>query len=656
MEATCPESSRSTGPAPLRLSGAALVATYAIGLGLALAMETLRQVAAYETAVAEQRAYWPGYFMDSTFWTLMLAALPLFWLARPFLDVLYRVGCWMLRVLGWLGRSDAAFGAVAFLLPVAIGLAVRAHYFGAFAPEDIYIHDEASYLFQANTFLDLRLYYPSPAMAEHFDWFHIINQGKMASRYSPGTGLVLMPFVALGAPWLAHVLGSGVVGLLVFLIGLELGDRRAARLGALLCALAPAVLTFGQILEAHIPTAVWLLVGVLYFLRTLRGPSMRNPALAGVGLGMALLTRPLTAVGLAGLPAAWLVIQVLLGRVPRGWAKLGAMTAPVALSLGLQGLYNAALTGDPLYPPYLLYTDTYSPRHRYGFYNVTRAKQEEARNPQAFARRDLQDKFVDYDRWADDVRPLPDAYYRFFESPLLVARSVGGLPSGPTLTDAFYEPAVPVKKLRMRVMGMCRGVLGTVAGATVLVGLLLSLGRLSRADRLMLAGIFGLHAIHLPFAFEGVDWVGYVFESAPLLCLAAARLAVGLGDWAIQRGRRWLVVWLAMGLAGLTAENHASWLPSRFDEIALTRDYYKGMREHLDRSGVKAPALVFIRPGKRHLHRSLVFNLHGPSEPVLRAWHTDPMSDLFCAMRHRDRRSYLLDEDTGQIRPLVSPR
>ena len=57
-------------------------------------------------------------------------------------------------------------------------------------------HDEFSYQFQAKTFLAGRLSFPSFApMPELFDQMHVLNEGRFASRYFPGAGLWLAPFV-----------------------------------------------------------------------------------------------------------------------------------------------------------------------------------------------------------------------------------------------------------------------------------------------------------------------------------------------------------------------------------------------------------------------------------------------------------------------------
>ena len=63
-------------------------------------------------------------------------------------------------------------------------------------------HDEYSYLFQARTLLAGRFSFPgSTVQPELFDQMHVLNEGRMASRYYPGTGIWLAPFVALGHPY-----------------------------------------------------------------------------------------------------------------------------------------------------------------------------------------------------------------------------------------------------------------------------------------------------------------------------------------------------------------------------------------------------------------------------------------------------------------------
>src|SRR5438552_3811289 len=65
-------------------------------------------------------------------------------------------------------------------------------------------HDEYSYLFQAETFLAGRVWFPSHEGARLFDQMHVLNEGRFASRYFPGTGSWMAPFVAAGHPYWGH--------------------------------------------------------------------------------------------------------------------------------------------------------------------------------------------------------------------------------------------------------------------------------------------------------------------------------------------------------------------------------------------------------------------------------------------------------------------
>src|SRR5207237_6153132 len=84
-------------------------------------------------------------------------------------------------------------------------------------------HDEYSYLFQAETFLAGRVSFPSHEAARLFDQMHVVNEGRFASRYFPGTGLWMAPFVALGHPYWGPWLAGALCAVLMFWFGRGLG-------------------------------------------------------------------------------------------------------------------------------------------------------------------------------------------------------------------------------------------------------------------------------------------------------------------------------------------------------------------------------------------------------------------------------------------------
>jgi hypothetical protein len=145
---------------------------------------------------------------------------------------------------------------------------------------------------------------------------------------------------------------------------------------------------------------------------------------------------------------------------------------------GLSALlaYNSAITGSPWVSPYQLYTDTYTPRHVYGFHNVTRGEQH------------LGPKVLEnYDVWAEELTPT------------LAARNVG-----------------------RRIVASFRWTLGIVPITAALLVLLLSRRTWTKGVLLITAAIVSLHVVHIPYWFEGMMGWHYVLESAPLLVLLVA--------------------------------------------------------------------------------------------------------------------------------------
>ena len=189
-------------------------------------------------------------------------------------------------------------------LAVSLGVASR---FDHLPPA---YHDEYSYLFQAQTFLAGRVSFPSHEAPHLFDQMHVLNEGRFASRYFPGAGLWMAPFVACGHPWWGHWLAGAICAVLMFWIGRELAGDTAGLIAGLFTALSPGMALFSNLLLAHQPALVGLGVFVLAVLRMERSCSAGWGAAAGTGLAFATLCRPMTAAGVAlpfGLCLLWWV-------------------------------------------------------------------------------------------------------------------------------------------------------------------------------------------------------------------------------------------------------------------------------------------------------------------------------------------------------------
>ena len=92
-------------------------------------------------------------------------------------------------------RLLGAISLALFVLSVGMTWAIGRE----FAEMPPAFHDEYSYIFQAKTFLAGRAYFTPHSHSEFFDQMHVLNDdGVFASRYFPGVGLWLAPWVAIG--------------------------------------------------------------------------------------------------------------------------------------------------------------------------------------------------------------------------------------------------------------------------------------------------------------------------------------------------------------------------------------------------------------------------------------------------------------------------
>jgi hypothetical protein len=167
------------------------------------------------------------------------------------------------------------------------------------------------------------------------------------SQYPPGFVALLVPFVWLGAPWLA---GPVLIGVTVFGAGmlahrLFADDRVAARLATLLVAASPFFIFLGASLMNHVATAACVCLGGFLLVRAWQEqPLWSLPA--GALFALSLATRPLStlafaAVFLAGVPLLWpaprkRVIAVGL------WGSLGVLPVVAAWLV-----YNSHFFGSP---------------------------------------------------------------------------------------------------------------------------------------------------------------------------------------------------------------------------------------------------------------------------------------------------------------------
>lgn len=608
-------------------------------MGVVLPREILRWRVAAKDDVSYVFSHWDR---ETTPVLCLLVLFPLFWIVRgPFLNLSKSTReFWWVRfgadsgpsrasalnaklqrkIMGWAwllalvcGWSGWFVAAEVGELPVANNNAGQPVTLRELPPG---IHDEYSYRFQAWTILSGRLAFPSSERRpELFNQMHVLNDdGRFASRYLPGTGLWMAPFLAMGNPYLGWWVANGLIAFFIFWAGRELGGNGVGFVAGLLTGVSPGMVDFSQTLLAHHPTLVGLSLFLWQFLRLMRTNSLWSAMLAGAGLAFAMLGRPMTAAAF-GLPfGIWLIAwlfkrqkaevesenencriiafrQRLLTVLMVGW--------PVLVGVGVIAVYNHATTGSPLVMSYQKYTDIYSPRHVYGFNNVERGEQK------------LGPKVIDdYDRWAQNLTP----------------------------TLAF-------KNGRLRLLESTRWAIGVVPvalGAVFCILLLPDANRGTepfRIDRrwwLIAASIVSMHVAHLPYWFDGIRHYHYVFETIPLWLLFVGGATTAMWQVSIvthRRGLRWW--WLLLILVSLLPSWIAAeplWSRSRMTEgigqAAFARWHYYQYNDWIKENVGDEPALVLVAfPKNTHIEYST--NHPSLTKPVLHGqFSTDRLQEL----------------------------
>lgn len=610
---------------------AAQLVAFAVGLFITLFPEITRLNKARETKVGAL-AWIFEINLDTTLPLILLAICPAFWFIRRRSNadtgpddrrMLSSLSAAWVMAVACLATSIAASAWVA---SDEVG-AKPTERFGDLPPA---YHDEFSYTLQAKTFLAGRLSFPSdPHMPELFDQMHVLNEGRFASRYFPGVGLWLAPFLAIGHPYWGQWLAGGLAAFFIFWAGRELAGDRVGFGAGLLTALSPGMGLFSNLLLSHEPTIAALALFLFAFLRFMRTGRATDALWAGCGLSFAMLCRPMTAAGFGlpfGLWFAWRLVATSLPksnvgqaaslphltpdktgrssalasvglpeRRPRQASSLpyvvAALSAPLLVGFAALFFYNQAITGNGFVSPYQLYTDIYTPRHVYGFNNVKRGEQH------------LGPKVLDkYDRWANNL-----------------------------------TPRLALANVRLRTAATARWTLGPVPLAmAAVVFVLAALWRIDPRWRLVAAAVLTLHAVHVPYWFTGIMNWHYVFETGPLLLLIFAVTSQQLFSAWKQSGRILMPAWWATLTAVAVITNwfpfDPFWSVSRIEggieEVAFSRLHYAGVERMIDKAITERPALLLIEPDPADRSIDYVYNDPDLSAQVIRGRYVPGKTNL----------------------------
>jgi hypothetical protein len=402
----------------------------------------------------------------------------------------------MARTEQWLQRFGA--GVVGIISPLVIWCV-----WGQIDPLPG-IHDEASYVLQAEIFASGRWTAPSPPIPEFFEQPHVQVVPALASKYPPGHALLLSLGAAIGFTALVPLLLTGCTAALLYALVKRVTTPWVALVAWPAWLFAPMVLRFQPTYMSELTTTL-LVLGSWWALLSWRASRRPGWLLAlALMVGWGAITRPLTMLVFA-IPIGLVVIRDVVR--DRRWGHLGLACLLGAAVLSILPVWSVKTTGSWQESPVEKYRLDYLPFDKIGF------------RPDSTPPR----------RAAAMTRVLNETYWQF-----MAAR-----------TRQSFQ-ALPNTIMR-RATAILRGLFDGVR-LPLLVIAIAGLFHATPPLRFALGSALLLVAAHLPYA-HFADWTVYYLEIVPV-----AAGFIGVGAWhlagRLREARRQMV---AMAMAALIA-------------------------------------------------------------------------------------------------------
>lgn len=205
---------------------------------------------------------------------------------------------------------------------------------------------------------------PTHPFPEFFPMVHVITTGdRWYSQYQLGHLLPLALGHMLGIVYLINPIMCGISALLLYMISYDNYGVRIARITGLLTVFCTQWWYMASEYMNHNTTLLGILLFVWAWLRFLKDFKWEYGLVSGFGIGLALITRPITAFPIA-LPFALYGLYKLWKEPFKRWLKIIPSIAFFLLLIAGQLYFNLRTTGDLLvFGPEKLYGD----QVKYGF-------------------------------------------------------------------------------------------------------------------------------------------------------------------------------------------------------------------------------------------------------------------------------------------------
>lgn len=254
-------------------------------------------------------------------------------------------------------------GRDAPLFVLILGCGLHAFFWGGFSQVAI-VHDEASYLLQAETFARARWSVPSPPQSAFFEQFHVLVEPVLASKYPPGHGMLLALGALFGCVGLIPILLNGLTGMMLFLLVRRSCHGWPGLFAWFLWLIAPSALAFRDSYFSEVTTGFLVLLSWWELMNWRESGKPRHLLLLAAIVGWSAITRPLTALAFA-IPIGVVVLITCASK--RQWRPLMGALALGTCVVALLPIQSWRVTGDATVTPYSHYSEVYFPFDAPGF-------------------------------------------------------------------------------------------------------------------------------------------------------------------------------------------------------------------------------------------------------------------------------------------------